>query len=409
MTPTPSLPAYVTPPAPTRSRSRSQSRSRSRRHAWIAAALCGLWVIEGRLLSRGASYSGQTGVGGGGHHAHLVVWVAGLLVAACVLPWAQLATRAVVAVTVSWSATGYLLTAGEHLPVWGLTESAALLVLLGLTAWRAPVRAAVPLGIALAAGVLAAPVRDADVLSTTVVAYALVVAGVTALGLCLRYRDAERAHAVAAAREAERLELAGELHDFVAHHVAAMTLMAKATGSLTEDARVAASLRDIQEAGDEAMTSARRLLRVLHQDQPHRRPLPGPDRLTELVEEFRRTSPGAPDVTLRVDPGLDTGRAPELAASVHRIVGEALSNVAKHSPDTSDVRVTLRGADGRLFVSVRNDGRRGAPHARRAPEESGGLGLVGLTERADAIGGSLTAGPVPGGGWEVLAVLPVRR
>ncbi|UQI46969.1 histidine kinase [Streptomyces sp. HU2014] len=415
MTPTPSLPAYVTPPASkpgavkartVKARTTAPGRFR-RRHTWIAAALCGLWVVEGRLLSRGASYSGQTGVGGG-HHAHLVIWVAGLLVAACVLPWAQLGTRAVAAVGVSWSATGYLLTAGEHLPVWGLTESAALLALLALVAWRAPVRAAVPLGIALAAGVLAAPVRDAEVLSTTVVAYALVVAGVAALGLCLRYRDAERAQAVAAAREAERLELAGELHDFVSHHVAAMTLMAKATGSLTEDARVAASLRDIQEAGDEAMTSARRLLRVLNQDQPHRRPLPGLD-LTELVEDFRRTSPGAPDVTLRVDPAFDEGPAPELAASVHRIVAEALSNVAKHSPDTSDVRVTLRGAEGRLFVSVRNDGRRSASHAHRTPEDSGGLGLVGLTERADAIGGSLTAGPVPDGGWEVLAVLPVRR
>lgn len=393
MTPTPSLPAHVTP------------RLRPR-HTWLAAVLCGLWVIEGRLLSRGASYPGQAG----GGHAHLVVWAAGLLVAACVLPWAQLGVRAVAAVGVSWSVTGYLLTAGEHLPVWGLTESAALLVLLAVVAWRVPVRAAVPLGIALAAGVLAAPVRDADVLSTTVVAYALVVAGVAALGLCLRYRDAERERAVAAAREAERLELAGELHDFVSHHVAAMTLMAKATGSLTEDARVAASLRDIQVAGDEAMTSARRLLRVLNQDQPHRRPLPDLDRITDLVEDFRRTSPGAPDVTLRVDPGLDdAGPAPELAASVHRIVSEALSNVTKHSPDTSDVRVTLRGTDERLFVSVRNDGRRSASLAHRTPEDSGGLGLVGLTERADAIGGSLTAGPVPGGGWEVLAVLPVRR
>ncbi|MEU5423772.1 sensor histidine kinase [Streptomyces sp. NPDC001407] len=374
-----------------------------RRHGWLLAGLCGLWMAEGRLLSRGAAYPGQAG----GHHAHLVVWCAGLLVAACVLPWAALAVRAVAAVVVSWSATGYLLTVGAHMPVWGLTEGAALLVLLALVAWRAPVRVAVPLGIALSAGVLAAPVRDADALSTTVVAYSLVVAGVAALGLCLRYRDAERARLVAAAREAERLELAGELHDFVSHHVAAMTLLAKATGSLARDERVAASLRDIEEAGGEAMTTARRLLRVLHQDEAHREPLPGLDRIAELVDDFSRTS-GAPRVSLHVDPCFDAGLAPELAASVHRIVTEALANVAKHSPGASSVEVELRDAGPRLFVSVRDDGP-GPQHARRTPEDSGGLGLVSLIERADAIGGSLTAGPVPGGGWEVLAVLPVQH
>ncbi|MEV6673096.1 histidine kinase [Streptomyces sp. NPDC051162] len=376
---------------------------RGRRHGWLLAGLCGLWMVEGRLLSRGASYSGPAG----GHHAHLVVWCAGLLVAACVLPWAPLAVRAVAAATVSWSATGYLLTVGAHMPVWGLTEGAALLVLLALVAWRTPVRAAVPLGIALSAGVLAAPVRDADALSTTVVAYSLVVAGVAALGLCLRYRDVERARAVAAAREAERLELAGELHDFVSHHVAAMTLLAKATGSLARDERVAASLRDIEEAGGEAMTTARRLLRVLHQDEAHREPLPGLDRIAELVDDFSRAT-GAPRVSLHVDPCFDAGLAPELAASVHRIVTEALANVTKHSPGASSVEVELRDAGPRLFVSVRDDGR-GPQHTRRTPEDSGGLGLVSLTERADAIGGSLTAGPVPGGGWEVLAVLPVQH
>ncbi|MEU3350734.1 histidine kinase [Streptomyces sp. NPDC037389] len=384
--------------------SRVAVRTPVRGRGWLVAGLGGLWILEGRVLSRGAGHPEYSG----GHHAHLVVWLAGLLVAACLLPWAALAGRAAAAVAVSWSATGYLLTAGQPMPVWGITESAALLALLGAVAWRTPVRPAVPLGIALAAGVLAAPVRDADALSTTVVAYALVVAGVTALGLCLRCRDAERARAVAAAREAERLELAGELHDCVAHHVAAMTLLAKATGSLADDERVAASLRDIQEAGDEAMTTARRLLKVLQQDQAHRDPLPGLDRTAELVAAFREVHPQA-RVTLSVDPRFDEGLAPGLGASVHRIVGEGLANVAKHSPDASAVGVSLRRSGERLFVSVRDDGGPArTPSAPRAPEDSGGLGLVGVGERADAIGGSLTAGPVPDGGWELLAVLPAR-
>lgn len=387
-----------------RTPARTPVRTPVRGRGWLVAALGGLWILEGRVLSRGTGHP----VYPSGHHAHLVVWLAGLLVAACLLPWAALAGRAAAAVAVSWSATGYLLAAGQPMPAWGITESAALLVLLGAVAWRTPVRPAVPLGIALAAGILAAPVRDADALSTTVVAYALVVAGVTALGLCLRYRDVERARAVAAAREAERLELAGELHDFVAHHVAAMTLLAKATGSLADDERVAASLRDIQEAGDAAMTTARRLLKVLQQDQAHRAPLPGLDRTAELVAAFREARPDA-RVTLNVDPRFGEGLAPELGASVHRIVGEGLANVAKHSPDASAVGVSLRRSGERLFVSVRDDGGPArTPSAPRAPEDSGGLGLVGVGERADAIGGSLTAGPAPEGGWELLAVLPAR-
>lgn len=238
---------------------------------------------------------------------------------------------------------------------------------------------------------------------------ALVAAGVTALGLRLRHRDAERARAVAAAREAERLKLAGELHDFVAHHVAAMTLLAKATGSLAADERVAASLRDIHQAGDEAMATARRLLKVLQQDEARRAPLPGPARTAELVAAFREVHPDA-RVTLSVDPRFDEGLDPGLGASVHRIVGEGLANVAKHSPDASAVGVSLRRSGERLIVSVRDDGGRPArtPAVRRPPEGGGGLGLVGVGERADAVGGSLTAGPVPEGGWELLAVLPAR-
>ncbi|MGK5733339.1 sensor histidine kinase [Streptomyces sp. URMC 124] len=409
MTPTslPSVPARSAPWSASRTALRAARRRRLGRLLAGLCGLCGLWLLEGRLLARGAVFPGQAC----GHHAHLVVWTAGLLVALCLLPWAPLAARAAAAVAVSWAATGYLMAAGERLPAWGVTESAALLVLLALVAWRVPVRAAVPAGVALAAGVLVAPVRDTGAPGAAVVVYALVVAVVASAGLCLRYRDAERARAVAAAREAERLELAGELHDFVSHHVAAMTLLAKATGTVAEDERVAASLRDIQAAGDEALTSSRRLLRVLHHDDGDaapRAPLPGLDGVSALVDDFRRTGPGAVRVDLHVDPRFGSGLAPELAASVHRIVAEGLANVAKHSPGASAVRVTLRGAERRLLVSVRDDGPAGRP-APHAPEDTGGLGLVGLSERADAIGGSLTAGPVPGGGWEVLAVLPVQR
>ncbi|WP_372410691.1 sensor histidine kinase [Streptomyces luteireticuli] len=221
-----------------------------------------------------------------------------------------------------------------------------------------------------------------------------------------RRRDAERARAAAAVREAERLRLAGELHDFVAHQVAAMTLLAKAAGTVTPDERAAAPLRDIQRAGDEALATARRLLRVLGQDRPHRTPLHGLDRVRELAEDFRRAHPDT-RVELWVDPDLGAEPVPGLAASVHRIVAEALANSARHCPGARAVAVSLRRSAGQVSVSVRDECAEAPAVPRRAPGGESGLGLVGIAERADAIGGSLTAGPVPGG-WEVLAVLPVH-
>ncbi|MDG4534851.1 hypothetical protein [Streptomyces sp. AV19] len=159
---------------------------------------------------------------------------------------------------------------------------------------------------------------------------------------------------------------------------------------------MAAPLRDIERAGDEAMATARRLLRVPGQDRPHRDPLHGLDRVREPTEGFRREHP-ATRVELWVDPGLGAEPVPGLAASVHRIVAEAPANSARHCPGARAVVVSLRRSAGRLFVSVRDECVRAPAVPRRAPGDGGGLGLAGIAERADAIGGSLTAGPVPGG------------
>ncbi|WP_269855092.1 sensor histidine kinase [Streptomyces sp. RPT161] len=341
--------------------------------------------------------------------AHLAVWIAGVLVSLCLLPWGPLAVRAGVAAGVSWTATVVLLWYGSHVVVWGLTETLVLLVLLVQVLRRVPVRAAVLVGAALAAGAVAAPVRDAQSNNVAAISYAVIVAGAAALGLYLRAWDVELERSQTAARNAERLELAGELHDFVAHNVTAITVLARASEQLAVDnPSIAASLRDIELAGGEAMTSSRRMLRVLRAERPQRQPLADLEKIEDLAHAFRLPSaePGAvrPAVSLTVDPRFYSGLAPDLATTVHRIVQEALANVAKHSPRATTVRIALRCDGGRLHVSVRNDGHR----PRRAAEDTGGLGLVSLSERADAIGGSLIAGPLPDGGWEVLAVLPAE-
>ncbi|TMR37122.1 sensor histidine kinase, partial [Actinomadura geliboluensis] len=107
-----------------------------------------------------------------------------------------------------------------------------------------------------------------------------------------------------------------------------------------------------------------------------------------------------PPATLTLAPDLGA-LPPEVAASAHRVVQEALTNIRKHAADAATVRVTLGRAGADVEVAVRDDGR---GRGRRLP--SGGFGLTGLAERVGAAGGRLRAGPRPEGGWEVVAVLP---
>ncbi|MFC6930452.1 sensor histidine kinase [Actinomadura yumaensis] len=128
------------------------------------------------------------------------------------------------------------------------------------------------------------------------------------------------------------------------------------------------------------------------------RPVGGLARVEEVVAAFSH-----PPATLSLSPGLGD-LPPEVTTSVHRVVQESLTNARKHAADSTAVHVSVtRLADGSVEVAVRDDGQ---GRSRRLP--SSGFGLAGLRERIDAVGGLLRAGPRPEGGWEVVAVLPVR-
>ncbi|WP_235037060.1 sensor histidine kinase [Actinomadura sp. K4S16] len=297
-------------------------------------------------------------------------------------------------------------------------EIGGLLIVLARVVWKAHRDRLVPLAVLLGAAVLATPLRWSLIAAALFTApLGITVAVALGVGLYLRALDARRARSLAAARRDERLELARDLHDFVAHHVTGIVVQAQAarftaqSGAAQTQEQLDRMLGEIEKAGTEALTSMRRMVGLLRDAQnvnapdgealpsggAGTRPVGGLAQLEELVEGFAH-----PPAALTLEPGLGT-LPPEVAASAHRVVQEALTNVRKHAADAASVRVSLARVGGDVEVAVRDDGRgRGG---RRLP--SGGFGLTGLAERVGALGGRLHAGPRPEGGWEVVARLPV--
>ncbi|KUF14280.1 histidine kinase [Streptomyces silvensis] len=336
------------------------------------------------------------------------VWTAGILCCLCAVPWARppLAARAWTAAGVSWAATLYAFVSAHPQTVWGTGEAIALLVLLTAVLLRLPARPAAVLGPLLALACVAAPVRDASPGRFTLLFSALA-AVVSAFSLLLRAQQAQRERDVAAVRAAERLDLARELHDLVAHHVTGIVVQARAASFTAVGADAAAgTFTRIADAGDEALGAMRRLVRVLREGEARTAPPAGLAALRDLAETFSATGP---PVAVVVEPGLQERLPADLAATAHHIVRESLTNVRKHAAGATSVQVGVRVVDGGLEVRVTDDGggptdQHPAPSAH--PGDRGGFGLAGLEERATALGGTLTAGPAAAGGWEVRAVLP---
>ncbi|MGW1891924.1 sensor histidine kinase [Streptomyces sp. NPDC002004] len=357
----------------------------------LAAALVLLVTVEGVALARQPS----------GPHA--VAWASGIVVCLCAVPWARipLLPRARTAATVSWLTTIYLFTSNRPQVVWGVGEAIALLVLLHGVLVHAPARSAAVLGPLLALATMAAPVRDATPGRFTL-AFAVLTVMVTTVALLLRAKNSQRIRDLQAVRTAERLELSRELHDLVAHHVTGIVVQARAARFAGVDAEhAAATFARIEAAGDEALGAMRRLVRVLREGEPERAPTAGIAEIHELAETFSRTGPPA---LVHIDPGLQEHLPADLAAAAHRIVRESLTNVRKHAAEATAVRIGLRTVPGGLEIRVTDDG--SAPASDGADAGDGGFGLAGLTERATALGGHLTAGRPAEGGWEVRAVLP---
>ncbi|MGW7171569.1 sensor histidine kinase [Streptomyces xanthophaeus] len=199
----------------------------------------------------------------------------------------------------------------------------------------------------------------------------------------------------------ERLRIARELHDVLAHSISVINVQAGVGLALLdsdpEQARTA--LTTIKAASKEALGEVRQVLDTLRAPgEAPRTPAPGLDRLSELVEQA-----AAAGLTVEVTvEGQPRGLPPGVDLAAFRIVQEALTNVVRHSgARTARVRLVWQPRD--LELHVADDG-----PATGAPSGGSGTGLVGMRERASALGGSIEAGPRPEGGFAVVARLPVQ-
>ncbi|GGZ36752.1 hypothetical protein GCM10010387_33530 [Streptomyces inusitatus] len=289
---------------------------------------------------------------------------------------------------------------GVRLPAEpGPAMTLALAVLIGSSVRALPVAragAVAGAGLLVIAGQFAArPASAVAVITAT--GWVLAVAA----GLSLRAHDGRARATVERVRRDERLDLARELHDIVAHHITGMLIQAQAAQIVArrDPHRVADSLAEIETAGSEAMAAMRRVVSLLRDTDDTPPAPPGPDRLSALVEHFGRQGP---KVSLTVPDG-DARWPPEVTSTVYRVVQEALTNVLRHARHARSVEVTVGRTAGGVTVEVTDD----APPNSVRPPQRGGYGLIGMRERVTTLGGSLDAGPGPGGGWSVRATLPV--
>ncbi|MEU6797459.1 histidine kinase [Nonomuraea wenchangensis] len=286
----------------------------------------------------------------------------------------------------SWSVAGAVLVAGQ----WSYAAAHNP----GSTWWSALGQAAVVVGVATGIGI-----------------------GTRLLGERTRQltelaRELQREQAVAAAHAAtqERIRIARELHDIVAHH---MSVIAVQAGSgrylaLSDPAAGRAALEVIFETSHEALAEMRRILSILRMETAGEddeaelyAAAPGLDRLAPLVERVRLAGLS---VSTSVE-GDVRPLAPGLDLCAYRIIQEGLTNVLKHAK-AARVEVALRYGPAKLVVRVTDDGA-APPRKAAAGHSATGHGLRGMAERVKLYEGKITAGPLPQGGFEVRAVFPL--
>ncbi|MFI7602014.1 histidine kinase [Actinoplanes sp. NPDC049681] len=273
------------------------------------------------------------------------------------------------------------------------SQRATLLTVLGLIGWQCAL-------------VAATDELGADYPAAVALLVAFYVT-VVALGRARHRWHADRARAAAELAEAEdrrsraadteRHRLARELHDVTAHHLTSIVVIASAAQ------RIGASRPElVAEARDFAARTGRETLAALHRLVALlQRPDVGPDaagpRLEELAEGFRRLGQRV-TVTAGAEP------APAVAEAAYGIAREALTNTLRYAPGAT-VTVALQDVPGGVDLTVTDDGAATAD-GTVADRLGSGRGLTGMRERAEALGGSLEAGPRSAGGWQVRALLP---
>jgi signal transduction histidine kinase len=227
-----------------------------------------------------------------------------------------------------------------------------------------------------------------------------------------RRLEAERDQQAVSAAADERARIAREMHDIVAHSLSVIIAQAdggRYAGQAEPDAAVR-SLTTIAETGRAALADMRRLLGVLRADEPDGtseppsgllpalRPQPAVDEVSDLVDQVRASGLEVSMVRM----GTPRTLPPGTGVAVYRICQESLTNVLKHAGPAAHATVLLQWGATSLILEVNDDGR-----GAGAADDGAGQGTIGMRERAAMLGGMLTLGPRPGGGFRVRAEIPI--
>jgi signal transduction histidine kinase len=223
-----------------------------------------------------------------------------------------------------------------------------------------------------------------------------------ALGEVLRNRHNAIEHESRRAVADEQARIGRELHDVIAHSVSVIVVQAAAADDVFDERpdQARAALRSIESTGRDALVELRRLLAgVRSDDDASAPPQPGLSRIGELAAPLRAAGL---EVTLRREGEAGDALPAGVDLSAYRIVQEALTNTLRHA-GASRADVTIRADSEMLELEILDDGRGGALDG-----DGAGRGIAGMRERTAMLGGTLDAGPVPGGGFRVHARLPLE-
>ena len=211
--------------------------------------------------------------------------------------------------------------------------------------------------------------------------------------------------------QAERVRIARELHDVLAHSLSQINVQAGVGLHLMDKQpdKAKEALASIKETSKTALDEVRTVLGVLRAEggaDPNAPLVPEPDlsRLPGLAASLT-----AQGIDVRLDDRLSADQVPKpVQLALYRIAQESLTNITRHAEGVTRATISLSRRDGVYRLEVRDDGRSVGAGVATA-SESGGRGLLGMRERAELLGGHLTAGPAAGGGFEVVAELPAPR
>jgi signal transduction histidine kinase len=273
-----------------------------------------------------------------------------------------------------------------------------LVFVYALVRWGSGREIVIGLAVVLVAAVIGT-VADSTAAADVIGGFGVLVAA-AAGGAAFRYRAESWRRALDQVRSQERVGLARELHDMVAHHVSAIAVQAQAGQAMAGQRPEAAleSLAAIEGEASQTLAEMRAMVRVLRDGAPAEyAPQPG---VTDLVSLARRDP--VPVVVVELPDDLDELPL-QVDAAVYRLAQEALTNALRHARNPSRVEIRVVQGGGRLRLRVTDDGQ-----IDPARSTSHGFGLLGMTERVQLLGGTLRAGPAPEGGWTVDADLPTE-